>query len=447
MRDDETKLDHIPGDNGPPLVNQTFAFLRDAWALDDELVARFGPMVRTRMLGRTIVLVASAELAGEVLIDRQREFSSDKGWSHVLGGLFDGGLMLRDFDDHARHRRILKVAFSRSAREGYQDLINRAFARSLDSWAQSDALDDFAFYPAIKLALFAQAAEVFLGTDPDRYGEMLLGCFNDMIAAALAIVRHELPGTLWRRGQQGRRKLEEFLRAEIPARRRGSARDLFSLLCRAEDEETGERLDDGEIVDHMIFLLFAAHDTTSSGITALVDELSAQPKLLARAAAECRELEAEGAAGGPAWDQLGELEFVDRCWREALRLNPPVPYVVRRTVRPCELGGHKLPAKTPVTIMGRMPQNDPSLWDRPARFDPDRFTAEEVPRHRYAWIPFGGGAHHCLGASVATQQAKSFCHHFFRRFELRRVAPPPTRWQRVPLPKPRDGLPLRLRPR
>jgi cytochrome P450 len=446
MRDDETDLDHIPGDNGPPIINQTLAFLRDAWALDDNLVERFGPVVRTRMLGRTIVLVASAERVGEVFRDRERQFSNTYGWGHVLGELFPRGLMLRDFDDHHRHRRILKTAFSRSARAGYQGLINRVFVQSLARWAETPSL---LFYPAIKQALLAQATEVFLGADPKRHGEMLLSCFTDMIRASLALVRREVPGLAWRRGMQGRRKLQAFLRAEIPARREGSRPDLFSQLCRAEDEETGARLDDSEIVDHMIFLLFAAHDTTTSGITALIDELSARPELLERAAAECCGLEPTGPEGGLDWAQLGELDYVERCFREALRLNPPVPYAVRRTVRACQLGEHPLPARAPVSVLVRCPHNDPELWTEPKRFDPERFAPEraEDRNHRHAWIPFGSGAHHCLGADLATQQAKTFCYHFLRRFEIERVSSPPTKWQAVPLPKPCDGLPLRLHPR
>jgi cytochrome P450 len=130
-------------------------------------------------------------------------------------------------------------------------------------------------------------------------------------------------------------------------------------------------------------------------------------------------------------------------------VNPPVPYILRRTVRPCSLGGHQLPARAPVGVLIRGPMNNPAIWKAPERFDPDRYAPEraEDHRHRHAWLPFGAGAHRCIGADLALQQAKVFCHQLFRRFDIERVSPQPTAWRRVPLPMPSDGLPLRLSPR
>jgi cytochrome P450 len=363
--------------------------------------------------------------------------------------------MLRDFDDHARHRKILKAAFTRPAREGYQDLINRATTQTLTDWAQREQ-SVLEFYPAIKRALLDQGTQVFLGLDSRQnvqHGELLLRCFTRLIRASVAVVRRRIPGTAWQRGLRARRELAAFLRAEIPSRRGSDGQDLFSRLCNAQDDESAARFDDGEIVDHMIFLLFAAHDTTTSALAAMLDELTAAPKLLERANDECRtlardaELDPELGPDALAWRQLEQLEYVERCFREALRVSPPVPYIVRRTVRPCSLGGHELPARTPVSVLVRGPMNDPAIWTAPERFDPDRYTPEraEDRRHRHAWLPFGAGAHRCIGADLALQQAKVFCHQLFRRFDIERVSPPPTAWRRVPLPMPSDGLPLRLR--
>lgn len=449
---DEDKLDHVPGDSGPPLINQTFAYLADPWAFDDALADRFGPLARTRILGRTALATKNLELCSEVLVDRTHCFSNTHGWGYFIGELFPRGLMLRDFDDHARHRKILKSAFTRQAREGYHALINRAADETLRGWATRVDLE---FYPAIKQALLDQATRVFLGIEPGQHGKKLLRCFTRLIRASVAVVRRRIPGMAWQRGLRARRELAEFLYAEIPSRRGGAGQDLFSRLCNAQDEDSDARFDDGEIVDHMIFLLFAAHDTTTSGLTALLDELTAAPELLARASQECRalprdtELDPELGPDALSWRQLDELVFVEHCIREALRVNPPVPYILRRTVRPCSLGGHELPERAPVSVLVRGPHGNPEIWTHPERFDPDRYGPEraEDHRHRHAWIPFGAGAHRCIGADLAQQQAKVFCHQLFRRFDIERVSPPPTAWRRVPLPIPRDGLPLRLRPR
>jgi cytochrome P450 len=447
MQDDatEVELEHIPGSNGPPLINHTFAYLRDPWGFDDAMAREFGVLGRMRILGRTIIHAASVELASEVLIDRERCYSNQFGWGHILGELFPGGLMLRDFDDHHQHRKILKVAFTREARQGYQRGINQAFARTLDAWAREPTLS---FYPAIKRALLEQAAQVFLGLAPGRHAEQLLRWFAGLIAASIAVVRRPWPGTTWRRGLRCRAELDAFLRAEIPGRRGTDNQDLLTALCNATDPETGARLDDDQIVDHMIFLLFAAHDTTASALTTLLDELTAAPQLLARVCEECRSVEPE-LEGGLGWEQLDAVPELERALREALRVNPPVPYLLRRTVRPTTLGGHALPARAPVTVTVRAIHDDPQLWTEPARFDPDRFAPDrgEDRHHRHAYVPFGAGAHRCIGADLALQQAKSFGHQLLRRFDIERICVVPTRWHRIPLPRPVDDLPLRLSPR
>lgn len=451
MSDDETRLDHIPGAAGLPLVGESVPFLRDAVGFDARRNRRHGPLWRTRVLGRTVVSVSSADLVGEMLVDRRRCFSSAHGWEHTLAMFFPRGLMLRDFDDHAAHRRILRAAFTRTAREGYHEAIQRGFAATLTAWSGRGRID---FYPAIKRALLDQATRVFLGLDPATHGDLLTRDFARIVRAIPALVRQPLPGTAWRRGLAARRSLDAVLRAEIPSRRGSGRPDLFSRLCDAADPETGARLDDAEVVDHLIFLLFAAHDTTATALTALVDQLSAAPELMARAIAECRGIARDPSLDpslGPhalAWGQLDALGFVERCFREALRLTPPVMYIARRTTRACELGGHSLPARTPVSVQVRAPQVDPAFWREPERFDPDRFAEgrAEDHGHRHAWIPFGGGAHRCLGAELAEQQVKVFVHQLLRGFEVERVREGPTAWGWLPLPRPRDGLPLRLRP-
>jgi cytochrome P450 len=90
---------------------------------------------------------------------------------------------------------------------------------------------------------------------------------------------------------------------------------------------------------------------------------------------------------------------------------------------------------------------DPALWTDPDRFDPDRFSPEraEDRGHRYAWAPFGGGAHKCLGMHFATMQAKLFIREILRghRIEAQHSR---TRWQMAPIPKPACDLPVRLVP-
>ena len=127
----------------------------------------------------------------------------------------------------------------------------------------------------------------------------------------------------------------------------------------------------------------------------------------------------------------------------------PVPSLPRRALRPFSFGGYDLPAGARVSVSPAWTHMDPAIWPEPERFDPSRFEPEAVRgRHRFAWVPFGGGAHMCLGLHFAVLQARLFSFHLHRRY---RVVPGwevgagwRGRWIEWPIPKPKDGLPLTI---
>jgi cytochrome P450 len=89
----------------------------------------------------------------------------------------------------------------------------------------------------------------------------------------------------------------------------------------------------------------------------------------------------------------------------------------------------------------------PEIWPEPERFDPMRFTEEtQRNRHRFAWVPYGGGAHMCLGLHFAYMQAKCFARHFLQSLEVSLEPGYKPDWQMWPIPKPRDGLKMTIRP-
>ena len=88
----------------------------------------------------------------------------------------------------------------------------------------------------------------------------------------------------------------------------------------------------------------------------------------------------------------------------------------------------------------------PEIWPDPDAFDPMRFTDEaQRNRHRFAWVPFGGGAHMCLGLHFAYMQAKCFARHFLQNLNVSLEPGYTPDWQMWPIPKPRDGLRVMLK--
>lgn len=435
------RLAHLPGEWGPPVIGNTFQDLRDPRGYTRRMYDRHGPVYRHHLFFKPQVALIGPEANEWFLLDRERVLSSAGGWKPFLAGLFDRGLMLLDFDEHRLHRRILGQAFKAPAMRRYCMRMDAAIPAAIDAWGRTDS---FRFYDAIKRLSLDLATEIFLGLPPGPESARVNRALTDMVLAAMALVRRDLPGTRYGRGRAGRRFMERFLFPRIERRRAEGARgdDTLSLLVRAEDEE-GRRLSDRQIVDHLIFLWMAAHDTITSSTTTLVYELVRHSDWQERLRNEVLGLGLERLDH----ENLDRLMLVEAAFKEALRLNAPVPGLPRLTLRDTSFAGHEIPAGTLVGISPTFVHRMKEIWDAPDRFDPLRFTdaGGAKTRHRFAWVPFGGGAHMCLGLHFAYMQAKLLMFHLLREWRLEPIRRPyETRFQIMPLTRPRDGLPIRM---
>jgi cytochrome P450 len=287
-----------------------------------------------------------------LLFDHDKNFSSSKGWGFLLDRLFPRGLMLMDFDEHRLHRKALGVAFKPTPMKAYLGALNNGILGRIAEWHLAGCghggTADLQFYPAIKQLTLDLAAASFLGIELGPQANAVNRAFVDMVSAIVSVVRAPIPGTQMWKGVKGREVIIAFFCQEIPKRRAGQATDLFSELCRATKED-GSLLTDQEIADHMSFLMMAAHDTLTSAVTSLVYLLCKHPEWQDKLRAEMRGLGLSPWAPLP-YERLGELALLEMAFKEAMRINPPVPGVPRAAVRDFQFKGRDIPAGTRVTI-------------------------------------------------------------------------------------------------
>ena len=132
-------------------------------------------------------------------------------------------------------------------------------------------------------------------------------------------------------------------------------------------------------------------------------------------------------------------------FKESLRLIPPVPSMPRRALRDFTFMNHVIPAGSRVGINPMVTHRLPDIWPDPERFDPTRFTPENSRgRHKYAWVPFGGGPHMCLGMHFAYMQVKAFFYALLADHRITHAPEASGDFIMFPIPKPRDGLPVRV---
>lgn len=442
QRQTPSALDHIPGEDGWPILGNTVKLLADPIGFGNRMRQTYGDVFRNNAFGRNSVMMFGADANELVLFDRDKNFSSAQGWGSMLDLLFPRGLMLLDFDHHRADRRALSIAFKPGPMRHYADALNRGIAPQVAEWSGRD----MQFYPAIKQLTLDLAADSFLGVPLGDEADAINKAFVDMVQASIGLVRKPLPFTAMGRGVAGRKfLLEYFTRETLKRRAEGGGQDMFSQFATATHEDNSLMPVD-EVVDHMIFLMMAAHDTITSSATSLVWLLAKNPEWQDKLRAEV--LAVTGGPGRPlAYDDLGKLELTEMAFKEALRLIPPVPSIPRRAMREFEFGGYRIPAGTGVGISPSAVHMDPAHWPDPDRFDPLRFTPQQVAkRHKYAWVPFGGGAHMCLGLHFAYMQIKVLMAQILTRYRIEIEPGYAPAWQPWPIPKPRDGLKVRFEP-
>ena len=238
-----------------------------------ERYARYGPMSWAGGVGFKVVAALGPDAMEAVWLNKDKAFSSTRGWAPVIGPFFQRGIMLLDFEEHRDHRRIMQQAFTRSRLDGYLQLMNPIIDSTLSGWRPRQR---FPFYPSAKHLLLDLAAQVFVGVELGPESDQLTRDFNDTVRGGQAAIRANVPGGVWARGLQARKRLERFFLDLLPARKRGEGADLFSVLAQSETDD-GLRFSDADIVNHMIFMLMAAHDTSAIALSMLTYELGRNP--------------------------------------------------------------------------------------------------------------------------------------------------------------------------
>jgi cytochrome P450 len=430
-------------DIGLPLLGPVIPFTRDMMGTFDEMHARYGNTFRTKLVRLPLIFLLGPEAIDFILRDREGNFSAREGWSLFLDHVFPGAILAQDGAEHLRLRRIMQGAFGADAMKGYLQGMHPAIARGLSELGENSRSKRFRFFPFIKQLTLNVATTTFAGMKLDSDADKLNRAFVDAVEASLAIVRLPLPGTKMGRGLRGRRMLEQAYSSVLAEKRANATPDLFSRLCHAKSED-GAVFSDKEVIDQMIFVMMAAHDTSTSTLTTMTYLLAKHPewqeRLRGKALAyDSDELRSED------MDAQEELTWVIK---EALRLYPPLTSMPRKTVREITWDGYRIPKDAIVGAFPFFNHRMEELWSNPKAFDPERFSAErrEDKSHRYAWTPFGAGAHTCIGQHFGMMEIRAIMHRMLRTYRWTAAPGYEMPVQLVPIVKPKDGLPISMTP-
>ena len=367
-----------------------------------------------------------------------------------LIGLMGDGLLTIDGEFHRRSRLIMLPAFHRERILESADAVVAETTRAVEELRPGTTVDLYAWtrHLAVRVAMRA-----LFGVDPD--GEQArsidaAGLFEEALSFYssdyfLRTLRG--PRSPWARMQRAARKLDTLIYSEIARRRATGERgpDILSLLLDAQDED-GNTLNDLQIRDEVMTLLFAGHDTTTSTVSFMFYELARHPEILARL---LDEQDAVLADGRPTSAQLvsGELPELEMVLEETLRKYPPAWVGPRRAVEAFEFEGHTVPARAFVNYCSWASHHLPDVFPQPEEFRPQRFAPDAPELAKGAYVPFGGGSRTCIGMRFGQLEVRAIATLILSRATLSLPADFRLDIRQMPTISPKQGMPMLVRPR
>ncbi|MFL5818088.1 MAG: cytochrome P450 [Conexibacter sp.] len=400
-----------PGPTGPSALVAMRFLLRGPHFLE-QCRDRYGDVFTIRLnTGRTVVIAGDPAVAKEVFQASPDDLYAGAGnvvLKPILGGR---SVLLLDGAEHLRQRRLMLPPFHGERMRAYGETMTEVAERHIARWPVGQS---FSVHPTMQAITLEIILRTVFGIEDqagvERLGAPMKRLLNStdqpMRLLLLQFTRSAgaKPRSPWGRVYALMAPVDKLIHEEIAARRAEDEprNDILSLLLAARDED-GNALTDAELRDELMTLLLAGHETTATALAWTLERLVRTPRVLARLREE---------------QEAGEgTEYLDAVVKEALRLRPVVPGVIRQLQRPLTIGGMELPKGVHISPSIYLIHRRPDVYPEPEAFRPERFLGEGAPS-TYEWLPFGGSVRRCLGASFALYEMRIVLETILRRATL-----------------------------
>ncbi len=388
-----------------------------------DLIGRYGDVVRYRTRFGVSVLFVHPEHVRTIL------HSGNFRRASLVKMMLGDGLLASEGSRWRSQRRLMQPDFLPARISPMVAIMNRETSRTAEDWLKAahshQALDITEAMTRLTLRIIVDAL----------FSNDLSGDGATELCSAITRTIKDLGQIAWTAFgapvQFTPQRNASFLAAkqvidaacyDMISRRRAQAandrpRDLLTLLIEAPSD--GGPIADVQIRDELVTMLVGGHETTALALAWTWKALAEHPDVEAQL---YREVDAVLPDGIPRVDNLPDLTWTRSVFQEGMRLYPPVWHMARVAVEDDIVHGHAIPRGACVLLSAWFTHRHPDFWREPERFDPARFSNPACPLpHRYAYFPFGGGRHQCLGMNFALSEGVVILARLARQFRVRPI--------------------------
>ncbi|MEZ0385772.1 MAG: cytochrome P450 [Verrucomicrobium sp.] len=372
----------------------------------------------------------------------------------LLTVLLGQGLLASDGPHWKSQRKLMQPAFREPCTHAFLPVVSRCTTVQLQHWetqaADASVLDISAQMRQLSLDIILQCLfSTSLGSDLAKVDRAVTALVEDLglLAGTFFNQAYTFPPNRNVLFKAALGELDSLVQGIIlQSREHASANpdshNLQSLLNQGTDSTTGAPLSDKQIRDEIVTMILGGHETTAVILAWTWHLLATHPQA---EAALWHELDETLQGRPPTYSDLASLPFTRRVFQEAMRLYPPVWFMMRRSLAATTVGGLDIPAGGSVLISPYTTHRHPAHWSEPLAFRPERFEEDpESRRHKYAFLPFSAGRHQCLGMGFAMLEGPLILAALAQRFQVIPSSPLPVEMAPLLTLRQQGGLPGRV---
>jgi sterol 14-demethylase len=404
-----------------PIVGHLFDFVRK----QDELLQRgaeeHGDIFALNLMGQNVAVLTGAEAKKVFFKETDKTLNMEEAYD-FLAAIFGKVAFLADHATYMNHRPILHALFSRERMTGYLAVMVEVVSEWLTGLGETGQME----VSSEMVSLVKEVAgRSFLGKEIHaQLGERFWQAYDDLSKALDPVLPPDWPLPKFIRRDRAKKYVSDVLHPIVRERRANPKDDPFQLLVEVRMKD-GELPSEETIVQLLMALLFAGHETTAGQAAWTIIQLVQHPDYLSLVREEVDELLRDGQD----FDHtiLRNLNYVSLAVDETSRMRPSAETIMRTTEADLVIGDVVIPEGWMVQTTTAVDHFDGSVFSNPEQYDPLRFNAEraEQRHNRHAIIAFGGGLHKCAGMNFANTEMAIITALLFRHFNLELITPDP----------------------
>ncbi|KAJ1409556.1 Cytochrome P450 [Sesbania bispinosa] len=417
---------------GWPLIGNLLTFLKDFSSghpdsFINNLVLKHGrsDIYKNHLFGNPSILVCAPDLCRRVLTDDE---NFKLGYPKSLLELTRcKPLWNYSIEEHKRFRRTLTAPIAgHNALAMYLERIEDIVTNSLEEL--SSMKHPVEFFKEMEKISFKVIVNIFIGSSNQHIVTKIGNLFNDLNNGLFSIPINA-PGFAFHKALKARKKLVKLVQPIVEERKLmikngqvGDKKDLVDILLEIKDENV-PKLEDEDIIDVLIGLLFAGHESTATGLTWSVTYLTQHPDIFRKAKEEQEEIMKTRI---PSQNQLNfkeikQMVYLSQVIDEMLRCTNITFSIFREATTDVNMNGYIIPKGWKVLIWTRAIHMDPKYYPTPEEFNPSRWDGYNAKSGMF--LPFGVGSRFCPGSDLAKLEHFIFLHHFLLNYKLELMNP------------------------